>query len=187
LHFNQYHYLERKIGFLYLSLECNQIYKSKLTVKIMAFDFRRYCIPCANWCCKGEAVFFSDAEKQKIDLCLRKKENECDFLEDSGSCSIYSKRPFECRIFPYDVLSLDGELNWVLWNVCPASAELDAQSEIDRLEREISRVYSLEYVKSYVKYHQNHQPKKYAALTFRPIKAINWERTKSELSLKRAH
>ena len=68
-------------------------------------DWLSFCIPCNNWCCKGESPFASEEELAvlKIDKICQKDGGSCMFLED-GRCSCYTDRPFECRIFPFDII-----------------------------------------------------------------------------------
>lgn len=38
---------------------------------------------------------------------------------DTGLCSIYANRPFCCRLFPVDLFSRHGRLEWGLYAYCP--------------------------------------------------------------------
>jgi hypothetical protein len=67
----------------------------------MEFNWQSYCSECNNSCCKGENPF----DTNKI---IKSKENgDCEFL--CGKCLSYETRPFECRIFPLDILDIDNE------------------------------------------------------------------------------
>ena len=42
------------------------------------------------------------------------------YFYQGGRCAIYSARPFDCRIFPFDVIEHEGELHWIVYtNLCP--------------------------------------------------------------------
>lgn len=55
---------------------------------------------------------------------LKTKPNtrECLFLGSDKKCTIYEGRPFECRIFPFDIYKIDGNLTWVVYT---CNSELD--------------------------------------------------------------
>lgn len=55
---------------------------------------------------------------------LKTKPNthECMFLGSDKKCTIYEDRPFECRIFPFDIYNIDGSLTWIVYTCNP---ELD--------------------------------------------------------------
>jgi len=116
--------------------------------KHIGFDYsfdHSYCKICKGYCCKGEGYVFltqSDIEGIAAYLNLEKEqflktyarkfydkialanikvngEYKCCFLDDEGLCEIYTKRPLQCRTFPFwdsmRELSLE-DLN----QLCPA-------------------------------------------------------------------
>ncbi len=125
------------------------------------FNWLKYCIPCKSWCCKGENPYTSkgDGYTGKIKM---KPNGDCEFQEE-GKCSIYDKRPFECRTFPFDIKRINGKLMWILWKSCPAHDKIDVKKLLKEREESIKKVYSKEYVEAYVKYHEKNEPKKYKA------------------------
>ena len=48
---------------------------------------------------------------------IRKKENssECIFWENS-KCTIYDHRPFDCKVYPFDILKIDGKFFWIVYS-----------------------------------------------------------------------
>lgn len=49
-------------------------------------------------------IFFDNFKGKKIPLLKKKnKSNECIFLKNN-LCSIYEKRPFNCKMFPFDII-----------------------------------------------------------------------------------
>jgi len=46
----------------------------------------------------------------------KKDSTECIFLDtDTKLCSIYENRPFDCRLFPFDINKIDGKFMWILY------------------------------------------------------------------------
>jgi hypothetical protein len=140
------------------------------------FDWQRYCLPCKNWCCRCENPFASGAElkKLKIEKISSKEDGSCVFLDRSNACVKYALRPFECRIFPFDILEIDGRLAWVVWENCPAVAKLDVYEIVSSFEKSLKKKWSLVYVRKYVDYHRLNQPKKYSGIKFRKVRDIDW-------------
>lgn len=139
----------------------------------MAFDFKKYCLPCESWCCKGENPYASRDELKLlgVDKIGTNPDDTCVFL-DGGQCSIYSKRPFECRIFPFDVQKINGRLTWVLWDVCPAKAFLNIDDFLILFESIILEDKGIEYLHDYIDYHKKHEPIKYSELSYKIIQLV---------------
>ena len=52
----------------------------------------------------------------------RLADGSCPMLDRVGKrCRIYEKRPQCCRLFPLDVLVIDGRLQWAISDLCPES------------------------------------------------------------------
>ena len=44
----------------------------------------------------------------------------CPFLREDGLCMIHGNKPVDCRLFPFDVIRVEGELCWIIWKLnCP--------------------------------------------------------------------
>lgn len=60
----------------------------------------------------------------------RLPDGSCPMLDRSGKkCSIYENRPLCCRLFPLDVLSISGRLQWALSTQCPEDRKLFTTSQ----------------------------------------------------------
>jgi Fe-S-cluster containining protein len=140
------------------------------------FDFLKTCKSCQNWCCKNENPFASSKElaKLKIDKITTKKDGTCQFLGPSGKCSEYKKRPFECRIFPFDIIEIKGKLYWVLWKNCPAYPSLKPDESVTEFETGPLKNHDFEYIKEYVDFHKKNQPKKYSDKKYVVVKEIKF-------------
>lgn len=59
-------------------------------------------------------------------LHLKASNNSCIFYKD-GMCKIYRHRPFDCRIFPFDIIQYpDGRLFWIVFvELCPVKVEYE--------------------------------------------------------------
>lgn len=107
-------------------------------------DFSKLCGSCkSQGCCTNSAVplvfdsdyaelhsigkdtdeFLHDRKVQgNVIKAINKKKDstECVFWIDS-KCSIYDKRPFDCRAYPFDVLKINGQYYWIVYSCNPDS------------------------------------------------------------------
>ena len=70
---------------------------------------------------------------------LRKKSKseECVFWDKEKGCTIYQERPFDCRLFPFDIYKIDGEYTWIVYS-CNKDSDWSWSEEILKsLEAEI--------------------------------------------------
>ena len=137
-------------------------------------NWLEYCISCKNWCCHNESPYASKDELLRLGVnritCNNK--GSCIFLDSHGKCKTYKNRPFECKIFPIDIQDINGSLYWVIWNVCPAYALLNANMLIKQYENTLLKEMPPGFVRDYVNYHKNNQPKKYSTETFKIVKRL---------------
>ena len=55
-----------------------------------------------------------------------KREGEGCYFYQGGRCAIYAKRPFDCRIFPFDIIERQGDLFWIVYtSLCPINFDSD--------------------------------------------------------------
>ncbi|MEM2121635.1 MAG: YkgJ family cysteine cluster protein [Candidatus Woesearchaeota archaeon] len=113
--------------------------------KIHKYSFLK-CLNCMfeTKCCKIEPPFifefekpkfkdfllFKNYKKNKIAL-IKKQGRTCVFLKNNR-CKIYSNRPFNCRIFPFDIKKINGKFFWILWDFCYGPKNFDSK-EINKL------------------------------------------------------
>ena len=147
-------------------------------MKEFDFDFKEYCIGC-GWCCQGESPYASKEELKKYNAeGINKKENEsCRFLKN-GLCSIYSKRPFDCRIFPIDLKRIHEKIMWILWENCPAAAHMNIDKFLEYIEKELSKGYSFQHILNHVNHDEKNLPDKYSKVKFKVLKEVSWPRIK---------
>ena len=87
----------------------------------------RGCLICRDKsCCNldiAHPLFVTQEEIERIeDLCPDKAGlfNEilpCPFLMEDGLCMIHENKPVDCRLFPFDVIKVDGKLHWIIWKI----------------------------------------------------------------------
>jgi Fe-S-cluster containining protein len=144
----------------------------KATFKVIDYG-ESHCKPCGAWCCHGEAPFVDSTESARLgrSRLTQQESGACEFLEN-GMCRVYALRPFECRIFPFDVLNIEGSLTWVLWEACPAHGLLDPEEYLEHLEHDLVASLPDGYLESYVAYHRTNQPEKYSAATFIKLRPV---------------
>ena len=57
----------------------------------------------------------------------------CAFDWRTNTCSIYNDRPLCCRIYPLDLMRLEGEVWWVVHSECPIAQRFQRQRNLDLL------------------------------------------------------
>lgn len=45
----------------------------------------------------------------------------CIFWDEKNGCTIYSHRPFDCQMFPFDLDLINGEFWWIIYTCNPES------------------------------------------------------------------
>ena len=92
------------------------------------------CGGCTQCCERGGLVFIHPAEREDLSrlgvpmvnisgvLFIKRLVNgECPMLDKANrKCSIYESRPLCCRMFPLDVLQMEGQLQWSVETTCPS-------------------------------------------------------------------
>lgn len=71
---------------------------------------------------------------------VRKKENStaCMFWdEENRLCSIYDTRPFDCRMFPFDIVWHDNEYHWMVYSCNPDSNWNWTEQYLQKLETDV--------------------------------------------------
>jgi len=86
----------------------------------------------------GEFSQVHDGETGEKIRSLRSNGNQCIFYKEHR-CSIYAFRPFDCRIFPFDIFeNSDGSFYWILYlDLCPREFSIPAryQSHFESAKR----------------------------------------------------
>ena len=119
----------------------NEISQKTMNPRSKNVNFNKLCGNCTHQsCCTNFArpvVFSHDLDDltsigkdgtqfiQKIQInseevnIIRKKEKsqECIFWDsDTKRCSIYNKKPFDCRAYPFDIRFIDGKYRWIVYS-----------------------------------------------------------------------
>ncbi len=138
-------------------------------------DFHKHCVRCGIWCCRGENPYVTPKELKElnIDKIGRNPDNSCIFLSEN-KCMVYLKKPFECRIYPFDILKIEEEYTWILWDACPVTEVANLEENFDNFERKLLNNYSKEFIQDYVRYHEKNLNKKYGNIKFKIIKEVNF-------------
>jgi len=140
------------------------------------FNWLDFCIPCNSGCCHNENPFASDIELKKLNVkkINQKEDGSCIFQNKSGNCTVYEERPFECRIFPLDIMEINNKLYWVIWDICSATEGINYNNILENIETNFPKKWSLKYIQDYTEYHKLNQPIKYSKATFKIIKELKW-------------
>ena len=69
---------------------------------------------------------------------IKKKENssECVFFDSKKKlCTIYENRPFDCRMYPFDVTFIDNEPWWIVYSCNPNSNWKWTEEYLQKIEK----------------------------------------------------
>ncbi|MGI0027318.1 MAG: EamA family transporter [Nitrosopumilaceae archaeon] len=83
---------------------------------------------------------------------IRKKNNSstCTFWDETKqNCSIYNHRPFDCRIYPFDIYLIDGKYHWIVYSCNPESNWQWSEDYLQRLEEDSRFIEIIENIKNY--------------------------------------
>jgi Fe-S-cluster containining protein len=78
--------------------------------------------------------------KNKKVKAIKKKNNSniCVFWnENERKCSIYENRPFDCRVYPFDICLIDGKYYWIVYSCNPSSDWHWSEIYLQILERDM--------------------------------------------------
>ena len=86
----------------------------------------------------GKEDFVEDIEVSDFLVkSLKKKENSTNCIfwdEETKNCTVYEQRPFDCRMFPFDIMKIDGEYNWIVFSCNTKSDWKWAEIHLEKLE-----------------------------------------------------
>lgn len=91
-------------------------------MEIMTNKLWQGCLKCkGKRCCHGYlpiSIFTTIEEKKRLPKINTK--SPCAYLNKGGLCSVHGIKPFDCRLFPFDLIKESGRFYWVIWDVdCP--------------------------------------------------------------------
>jgi len=84
------------------------------------------CLICKDKCCNWDVarlLFVTQEEMERIKEMYPDKSKSfnkvlpCPFLMEDGLCMIHEKKPTDCRLFPFDIIRVDGKLCWIIWKI----------------------------------------------------------------------
>ena len=143
--------------------------KKAIKLIMKEIDFKKYCVSCKAWCCKGETNVLGKSGALKS-----KPSGECEFLE-KNLCTNYSKRPFDCRDFPLDVMVIKGKITWVLWENCPAIKQINMDEYLLHSEKKLVKKYGKETITAQAKSNKTDLPKKYDKKRMRILREVKFD------------
>lgn len=60
-----------------------------------------------------------------LHLALKSSAHGCTFFKE-GRCAVYSVRPLDCRLFPFDIRRTSSGLRWIAYtSLCPINFDID--------------------------------------------------------------
>ena len=95
--------------------------------------------------------------------------DECIFWDSKNDCcSIYDLRPFDCKLFPFDIHKINGQNMWVI-NTCNPDADWSwTESMLQEFENDPSFSELVENLNSY-SYPESTNNKLYDVTILRPV------------------
>jgi hypothetical protein len=131
------------------------------------FDWLEYCTACNTDCCHNvdSSIPKYECKKPGIEIPTAIKN-----IEDN----IKDYRPFECQIFPFDVMELDGKLEWVKQNNCYATPKLNYEKFIGYFEKKFFSKWPKQDIEKYVREDKLNNPQKYLSDNFTRIREVSW-------------
>lgn len=103
-------------------------------------------------------IGYDNVLEHKTRVILQKKDNSCMFFDqEKKQCQIYNERPFECKMFPFDIFKINGEYRWIVYSCNPDSnwewaesllTDLEADKQFPEIIENLEILSDLERIKS---------------------------------------
>ncbi|MCV0393055.1 MAG: YkgJ family cysteine cluster protein [Nitrosopumilus sp.] len=70
---------------------------------------------------------------------LDKKEgsDQCVFWDTEKGCTVYSERPFDCKVFPFDIYKIDGKYTWIVYSCNQDTDWTWSEKILETMERDL--------------------------------------------------
>lgn len=95
------------------------------------------------------------AKKVKINnisgyaLDKKKKSDECIFWDSKKGCTVYSERPFDCKVFPFDIYKINGKYTWVVYSCNIESSWEWSEKILQTMERDLLTDDVIEHLEAF--------------------------------------
>ena len=130
----------------------------------MKSDLWQECIDCKNKCCCWDIAFplFTTPDEREKHKNINTK-NPCICFNDCGLCDIHNDRPYDCRFFPFDLMKINKNLFWIIWDVdCQIIKNRQDDFEKYITEHEEKLIPSfIEHVEDYAEFRVEELKRKY--------------------------
>ena len=82
---------------------------------------------------------------------LKKKKNssDCIFWDRKKGCTIYHDRPFDCRMFPFDIRRINYEYYWIIFSCNPNADWQWTEEHLQKLENDPQFADIMKNIESY--------------------------------------
>lgn len=111
------------------------------------------CLHCSNNRClleAGKKLFVTNEEKLRLPEI--NKSFPCRYFNEKRLCKVHSRRPFDCRLFPFDMIEREEKLFWIKWKFNCAISRITDEEKLECFPKEHKknllprfRVYLREY------------------------------------------
>ena len=119
-------------------------------------------------------IFYNEFNSEKIPL-LNKSDKNCIFLKDN-KCSIYQKRPLNCKMFPIDIKRINDKLYWINLDFCKIPENIE--SNLNKFENALLKIPRKE-LDLYVDY--SNQTKELRKIEYQIIREVSMPPVKIEI------
>jgi len=70
------------------------------------------------------------ADTSAVSVLVVKRADNCCYFYKNGRCTIYSARPFDCKIFPFDIIKYRDQFCWIVYlDLCPPEVDFSLKDE----------------------------------------------------------
>lgn len=140
----------------------------------MKIDLWKECLNCKDKCCKwniSNPIFVTPEEKKRFPEINK---HPCIFFNKKELCDINSTKPVDCKLFPFDVMEINGNFFWMVWQVnCPVSNNKDKFEEYLKKHEQESVPKLKKYIKEYSDFRNEEFLRKYKYKILRRVKFID--------------
>jgi hypothetical protein len=133
------------------------------------------CLDCDTGCCDCDMtnpLFLTQAEKNRFPGI--NKTFPCAYFNKNSLCDIHPYRPFDCRLFPFDIEKIGKKYYWITWEVdCPIVKYDKTNFEPYLKEHEAKLIPKFKkYLEAYHLFRNDELKNKYSYAVLREIKIL---------------
>lgn len=124
--------------------------------------FAKICTGCQPNCCNNCSPYVTNEEKKKIvkttgkqktelfngNCISQNSDNACCFNVRNKGCKIYDIRPFDCCLYPFDIIKYQGKDVWIVYN-CIEQSKTEPKKLLEELRVAVLQNYASGNIEEY--------------------------------------